>query len=119
MIKYLRWLVLGVIGIFLITVALANRDTVTLNALPHDIGQVARFNTSVEVPLFVVAFGGILMGLLIGFVWEWLRGHRARAEASARAREVARLEQVVAANAPQVAQKDEVLALLEAPRRGH
>ena len=117
MIKYLRWLVLGVIGVFLITVALANREPVTLNALPADIGQVALFNFSVEVPLFFVAFGGILIGLLIGFVWEWLRGHRHRAEAAARAREVSRLEKVVAVNAPQAAQSDEVLALLDKPRK--
>lgn len=117
MIKYLRWLVLVVIGLCLITMALANREIVTLNVLPPDLAQVARFDVSLQVPLFVVAFGGVLVGLLIGFVWEWVREHRYRAEAVAKTRDVARLERVVAANVPAAAHKDEVLALLETPRK--
>lgn len=117
MMKYLRYLVLLVIGCVLITVALANRELVTLQALPSDIAEVARFNAAIEVPLFVVAFGGVLFGLLIGFVWEWLREHRYRSIANAKTREVERLERVVAANVPAATHTDDVLALLDAPKK--
>ncbi|MDP2084283.1 MAG: LapA family protein [Gemmobacter sp.] len=116
MMKYLRYLLLGVLALGLITVALANRDTVTLRLLPPDLETLTGQVWSAQVPLFVVIFGGIVAGLLIGFVWEWLREHKHRAAAAARARDVERLEREVARTAP-AAPKDDVLALLEHPRK--
>ena len=114
MLKYLRYLVLLAIALCLLTVALANRAPVTLKALPEDLAGLAAAQWQVELPLFVVIFGGVAIGLLIGFVWEWLREHRHRSTASSKTREAARLQRELAAmrdakGAPQ----DDVLAILE------
>jgi hypothetical protein len=54
--------------------------------------------------------------VLIGFVWEWLREHKHRVVAAEKSREAARLAQEVARVAPPPP-KDEVLALLDPPRK--
>jgi lipopolysaccharide assembly protein A len=116
MMRYARYLLLVVLGLWLITVALANRDVVTLRLLPPDIQSLAGWGAVVQLPLFMVIFGSIVAGILIGFVWEWLREHKYRSAAATRAREVERLEREVARTAPP-APKDDVLALLEPPRK--
>ena len=45
--------------------------------------------------LFLVIFAGIVAGLLIGFVWEWLREHRFRSTAARERRERERLEREI------------------------
>ncbi len=116
MMRYLRYLLLAALGLGLITVALANRDMVTLRLMPPDIETLAGQGFAVQLPLFLVIFGSIVAGILIGFVWEWLREHKYRAAAVTRAREVERLEREMARTAPPPP-KDDVLALLEPPRK--
>ena len=66
------------------------------------------------MPLFVVVFGGIIIGLLVGFFWEWFREHAMRAEASKSSRKVRRLEREIALMKGQSADsQDDVLALLD------
>jgi lipopolysaccharide assembly protein A len=115
MIRYLRLLVIGLLALSLLAVALANRTPVQVRLLPDDLATLTGLTWSAEVPLFLVIFAGIVAGVLIGFVWEWLRETRIRSTASARAREVARLEREIAElrGAAGVAPKDDVLALLE------
>jgi lipopolysaccharide assembly protein A len=115
MIRYLRLLVIGLLALLLLAVALANRTPVQVRLLPDDLATLTGLTWSAEVPLFLVIFAGIVAGVLIGFVWEWLRETRIRSTASARAREVARLEREIAElrGAAGVAPKDDVLALLE------
>ena len=68
----------------------------------------------VSQPLFVVILGSILAGLLIGFIWEWIREYGERAEAARQAREMRRLEREVARlKGEKHKGKDEVLALLD------
>lgn len=120
MIRVLRLLFLAVLAIGLMTVALANRTPVTLRALPEDLATLAGFAASVEVPLFIVIFGAIIVGLLIGFVWEWFREHKHRAAAAIKTREVSRLERELAQMRDAKGNAgggDEVLALLEQPRK--
>lgn len=119
MIRLLRLLFLAALAVVLMTVALANRDPVTLRALPEGVAGLVGFTGAVEMPLFLVIFGGIVLGLLIGFVWEWLREHKHRATAAEKSREVARLEKELAARRAATASEggDEVLALLEQPRK--
>lgn len=115
MIRYLRLLLLGLLGLGLLTLALANRAPVTLQLLPVDLATLTGLTWAMELPLFVVIFGGIVVGVLIGFVWEWFREHGHRAAASQKTREVSRLERELAVlkDATSVPAKDEVLALLE------
>lgn len=114
--RYLRYLFLAVLGICLITVALANRQMVPLRLLPEEMAAFSGLSLQIELPLFVVVFLGIVAGLLIGFVWEWLREARLRAEAGRARREAASLEREVKRLKRGQAEgegKDEVLALLD------
>ena len=101
-------------ALVLVIVALANRGAVTVNAMPPDLGDLLRADWRIELPLYVVMFGGIAAGLLIGFVWEWLRERKHRVTASVKHREVSKLERELAQlrDAKGVVQ-DDVIALLE------
>lgn len=117
MIRSLRYLFLAALGLVLLTVALANRAPVTVRALPEDLAAFSGLHWQMELPLFAVIFGGIVAGLMIGFVWEWFREHKHRAAASQKAREVSRLERELAVmKDSQSVPKDEVLALLDRPK---
>lgn len=114
MIRIIRLLILGLMGLALLLLALANRGFVPLNLLPEDLAALTGLSWSVQVPLFVVIFGGIILGVLIGFVWEWLRETKHRSTASAKARDVARLERELSSlREAKSGPKDEILALLE------
>jgi len=105
---------LGVVGVALLLIAVANRADVTLKLLPDELAALAGWNFEASLPLFIVILGGVVVGLLVGFVWEWLREHKHRREAAKGRRDVSILEREVSslkrAAAPE---KDEVLALLE------
>jgi len=117
MIRSLRYLFLAALGLVLLTVALANRAPVTLKALPEDLAAFTGFAWQIELPLFMVMFGGIIAGLLIGFVWEWFREMKHRSTASRKTREVARLERELAVmKDSQSVPKDDILAILDKPK---
>ncbi len=114
--RYIRYAFLAALGVVLITVALANRGFVTLTLLPEPLAELLQINYAINLSLFVVIFGGIVAGLLIGFVWEWLREHKHRATAARKSREVHDLERKLKREqrkAVDSGQQDEVLALLE------
>jgi lipopolysaccharide assembly protein A len=115
MIRTLRLLFLGLVGLGLLTVALANRAPVSVRLLPEDLAALTGLTWAAELPLFLAIFGGIIVGVLIGFVWEWFREHGHRAAANQKTREVSRLERELAVlkDSAAVPPKDEVLALLE------
>ena len=117
MIRSLRYLFLAALGLVLLTVALANRAPVTLKALPEDLAAFTGCAWQIELPLFMVIFGGIIAGLLIGFVWEWFREMKHRSTASRKTREVARLERELAVmKDSQSVPKDDILAILDKPK---
>ncbi|MCC0065103.1 MAG: DUF1049 domain-containing protein [Defluviimonas sp.] len=112
--RFLRILFLAVLGIALVAIASANRAPVTLHLLPDELGALLGFDRSVEMPLFIAVFGGVLVGLGLGFVWEWAREGKHRAAASEHRREAGRLQREVKKLRTDTAQpEDEVLALLE------
>lgn len=118
MIRYLKYILLALLTVVLLTVALANRGAVTLHLLPENMGTFMGENWTVELPLFLVIYGGIVAGLLIGFVWEWFREQKHRSTAAARSREVARLEKEVTKLRDSSSKPaDEVLALLQDKRK--
>jgi hypothetical protein len=82
--------------------------------LPDELAGFATLNPTYDLPLFVVIFGGILAGLIIGFIWEWIREAAERAAAARQARELASLRAEVARLKKAGSQdRDEVLALLD------
>nr|WP_325253964.1 LapA family protein [Amylibacter sp.] len=114
MMRYIRYLFLAVIGLCLIIVALANRGMVTLRLMPEELASIFQVSGSVTLPLFLVIFLGIVAGLLIGFVWEWMREFKYRNDLSKKGKEVHRLEREVnVLKAKSGEGTDDVLALIE------
>lgn len=112
--RYIRYAFLAGLAICLVTIAMANRGLVTLQLLPDEIAGFVNLPNTIKLPLFIVIFGGIVGGLLIGFVWEWFREHKIRAQASKSRRNVKELErEVVRLKGEKNDQQDDVLALLE------
>ena len=104
------------VAVVMIVLALANRDPVVINLLPADLALWLRMDFSVSLPLFLIIFGAITAGLVLGFVWEWLREHRHRADASRAKRDATRLSRELEALRGEARAKegqDEILALLE------
>ncbi len=117
MLRYLRYAFLAVIGIVLVSVSLANRQMTTLRLLPDGLEQLFGMNFSISLPLFIIVLGGIAAGLVIGFVWEWMREHKHRREASVSSRDVRKLErEVQRLKVEKNEGKDEVLAILDEAR---
>ena len=112
--RYIRYASIAIFAVALILVALANRGAVTVQILPNELAHLAALNPSYEVPLFIVMFGGVLAGLVIGFIWEWIREAGERAAAARQAREMDRLKsEIRRLKGEKHKGKDEVLALLE------
>ncbi|MDX1786275.1 DUF1049 domain-containing protein [Roseovarius sp. ZX-A-9] len=115
--RYVRYASIAIFAVALILIALANREVVTVKMLPDEIARLAALTPAYDVPLFVVMFGGVLAGLVLGFIWEWIREAGERAAAARQARELQRLRTEVKRLKGEKHQgKDEVLALLDGAR---
>ncbi|VDC28287.1 LapA family protein [Pseudogemmobacter humi] len=119
MLRYLRLLFIGLLGLLLLTLALANRGPVTLRLLPEDMGGMLGLGAGWTMPLFVIILGSVGLGILVGFVWEWLRELRLRQAAKQQTRTVARLERELAVlkDSHLVPPQDQVLAILAEDER--
>jgi len=53
---------------------------VTVRAMPEAISGLLQISPDVQLPLFIVIFIGVAAGLLIGFLWEWVRESRIRSD---------------------------------------
>ncbi|MBQ0805004.1 MULTISPECIES: LapA family protein [unclassified Sulfitobacter] len=112
--RYVRYLCIAIFAVALIAVALANRSMVSLKLLPTEVSGFFAVNPEMQVPLFIVILGSIIAGLLVGFVWEWIREFNQRAEAARQAREMRRLQREIARlKGEKYEGQDEVLALLD------
>lgn len=112
--RYIRYISIAIFALALILVALANRVSVPVRLVPEELTNFTALNPAHEVPLFVVIFGGILAGLILGFIWEWIREAGDRAAAAKQAREMNRLRaEIKLLKAQKHAGKDEVLAILD------
>ncbi|MEM9967283.1 MAG: lipopolysaccharide assembly protein LapA domain-containing protein [Pseudomonadota bacterium] len=115
--RYLRYGCILVFAFTLIAIALANRDAVSLQLLPGEIAGWFALNPTITLPLFVVILGSIIAGLLVGFIWEWIREYGQRAAAARQAREMRRLEREIARlRGEKTAGQDDILALLDEAR---
>lgn len=114
MMRYIRYGFLAVLGIVLVSVSLANRQMVQLQLMPDALSDLLGFNLAASLPLFLVVLGGIVAGLVIGFLWEWLREHKHRKDATVKKTEVKKLErEVKKLKKKQNEGQDDVLALLD------
>ncbi|WP_050603349.1 lipopolysaccharide assembly protein LapA domain-containing protein [Ruegeria sp. 6PALISEP08] len=112
--RYIRYAFLGALGVILISISLANVESVELKLMPDPLAELLGFNLSTSFPLFLVVLGGVVAGLVIGFLWEWMREHKHRRDATAKKSEVRKLErEVKKLKKKQNEGKDDVLALLD------
>lgn len=114
--KTIRYAFWAIVALCLILIGLANRDPVTVRAMPEWLSNLLGVSPDVTLPLFVVIFIGVGAGLAIGFLWEWVREYRIRANARAKSREVDNLRrelQELRVASVGAKSEDDVLALLE------
>ena len=116
MMKNIRYGFWAIVGLILVLVGLANRDFATVRAMPPAFADMLGISPDVSLPMFIIIFVSVGVGLLIGFLWEWVREHRIRAESRQKAREVSQLKREVdALKSKHVGPEDDVLALLDGP----
>lgn len=112
--KTIRYAFWAFVALCLVLVGLANREVVTLRAMPQALADLIGISPDIQLPLFVAIFIGVGVGLLIGFLWEWLREHKVRAEVRTKSREVSRLKSELSSLRDVDGDgQDDVLALLE------
>lgn len=115
--KFLRWikiLFLVVVALALVLLFFANNEPVTLNLLPDAMASALGIPNTFTTSLFIVVVAALLVGIVVGFIWEWLREHRHRAEAKTQRREATRLRQEVAAVKGRSSDsQDDILALID------
>jgi len=109
--RYIRYIILAAFMVALVSVALANRDAVSVSLLPEGLPFAAEFSR--ELPLFLVIFSAIGIGLLLGYFLEYFREHKYRRQAAVKNREAAQLAAEVAQlKKSNGSDEDDVLALL-------
>lgn len=115
--KYLRYAFLAIILLLCVTVALANRDPVTLALWPDTVTAFIGFGYSLTLPLFVIVGLAVGLGLVLGLIWEWLRERGQRVEGKKAQKELARVNAgttpAAPANTTSTAPRDQVLAILD------
>ncbi len=112
--RYIKYAFLAATALVLVAVAVANREMTTLTLLPSGISDLIGLNRSIDLPLFAVILVGVAVGLLIGFVWEWLREFKQRAESARKDNEIKALKRDLRRlKAEKHEGKDDVLALLD------
>lgn len=106
----------ALVAVVLVTVGLANREIVTLSAVPEGLGGLIGVRPAIALPLFMVVLIGFGAGMLLGLVWEWIREIPERADHRATARELERLRAEIARLQGRPGDgRDEVAVLLDGP----
>lgn len=108
--RTIKLILLAIILVAIVLLALANREVVTVDLLPPPLSTIAPY--SVDLPLFLVSLVSIGVGLVLGYILEWLREHRHRRRAAEKAREAERLSREVDRLKKQQRPEDDVLALI-------
>jgi uncharacterized integral membrane protein len=94
--RIVGWIVLVPLSLVLIVFALANRQSVILNFNPF-VPIDAPVSPGVGVPFFLVLFGVLLLGVLLGGIATWFAQASHRRDERAYRREAERLTREVAA----------------------
>lgn len=119
--RYVRYAILAMLAIVLFTLAIANRDPVVLRFLPPGMAEAMGGSWAVQMPLFLVILGSAVIGLGVGFIWEWLREHRYRRTARKATQEARKLDAEVSQLRRETGNGlkagDDVLALLDTRAR--
>ena len=111
----LFYLVVVPIGILLIVLGVINRELVTVVLDPF---SPADPTVAVKLPLYLLVFGAVVFGIVIGGAADWLRQGRHRRAARERGYEAQRWKEEAAAlkNAPAPDRSTGSVPALTAPR---
>ncbi|MEM8790603.1 MAG: LapA family protein [Pseudomonadota bacterium] len=105
--RFLKSVLLLLIGAGLVVLGLGNMAPVDLHLLPE---QVAGSELALkQIPLAAVILASVLLGLVIGQLMEWTREYKYRRTASVRGREVAKLKNELGKVKEKVADPDDDL----------
>ena len=111
--RLVRTLFLIFLAIILVVISIANSENVSLYLLPTDLSSLMGTTISINIPLFLVFFSGIFIGLIVGFVWEWIREMKHRSASNRKSRDLVRVENELNKLKRDTGQnEDEVLLLL-------
>jgi uncharacterized integral membrane protein len=91
--KFLWWIVLALVAVVLILFAISNREAVSVALWP--------LPALVEMPLYLVLLGTLLLGFIVGELAGWIGGWRWRREARRGRERIAMLEREVEAERTQ------------------
>jgi uncharacterized integral membrane protein len=80
----LRWVALAVVAVLLILFAVSNREVASVGLWPLPV--------TLELPLYIVVLGSLVIGFLAGQVVTWIGGWRWRREARRSRERIATLE---------------------------
>ncbi len=111
MLRSIKIIILFCLMIGIVVLALANRQMVEVRLLPEGLEHI--YPLSVHLPLYAISILSILVGLLIGYILEYLREHRYRKTAARSSRQVAKLEQEVSSLKKQnLSEEEQILEML-------
>ena len=111
--RFIKLIILAVLLVGIVLVAVANRGMATVQLLPEPLVPLVDFQTAITLPLFVILLLAVGVGLLLGYILEWLRERKHRRAVGQTKREVSRLESEVANLRKKTGEgEDDVLALL-------
>ena len=111
--RLIRTLFLLCLATLLFLLSIANSEKVTVYFLPENLTSLLDIKIAINIPLFLIFFSGIFIGLVIGFVWEWLREYKFRVEANNYQKRLVRAETELSELHAKENKKDDVLTLLE------
>ena len=92
MARYIRVIFLTCLSIIILTLAVANREFVDIRILPSELEGFFGGGMIFSIPIFVLFLCGVIFGLLVGFVWEWIREMKHRSASSRKSKELAKVE---------------------------
>jgi uncharacterized integral membrane protein len=95
--RFVLILVFVPIAIVLVALAVANRGGVAFTLDPFNPGNPA---LTWQMPLFVLLFGAVALGMIVGSLATWARQGRYRKLARQRGQEADALKQAAASRAP-------------------
>jgi lipopolysaccharide assembly protein A len=82
--KFISWLILGLVAVVLILFAASNRESVSIALWP--------LPDALELPLYLVLLGVLVFGFVAGELMGWIRSWRWKREARRNRERVAVLE---------------------------
>lgn len=112
--RLVKILFLCLVAAGLVLLFFANNEPVTLHLLPDQIADALGVRNEYTISLFFVVVATLILGIVVGFVWEWLREYRYRSEMRTHKREASRLSNEVAQMKGKTSDsQDDILAIVD------